>query len=72
MKCPFCGGEMKSGYLKSSHPCYWDRDEELGLYEKDAVKLYLSFWKGFFGGYHVPSDYCPDCKKIITSVPEKE
>ena len=72
MKCPFCGEEMKSGYLKSGRGFYWGPDKELGWIEKDCVKLCYGFWKAAIDGFNVPSDYCPTCKKIITSVPEKE
>ena len=72
MKCPFCGGEMKRGYLKSSHHLFWGPREDLGWIEKDCVSLRTGFWKAAFEGINIPSDYCPDCKKIITSVPEKE
>ena len=72
MKCPFCGEEMRSGYLKSGHPYYWGPYKDLGVIGDDEVKLFRTSLKALFGGYVIPSDYCPACKKVITSVPEKE
>ena len=67
MKCPFCGDEMRSGYLQSTKPIYWSE-------EKPSVIIYsdVKISKGFWAGCHAPADYCSRCKKIITSVPEKE
>jgi len=72
MKCPYCNEEMKSGYLQSSRPFFWGKNKTTtGIFlpvEESDVKVS----KGFVFGCFAPSDYCPACKKIITSVPEKE
>ena len=70
MKCPFCGDEMRSGYLQSTHRFFWSA-ERIGILHimgKDDVKVNKSDWVGAY----TEADYCPRCKKIITSVPEKE
>jgi len=33
MLCPYCGKEMETGYIKSSHPFLWGPTKEPGLGE---------------------------------------
>lgn len=71
MKCPFCGNEMQSGYLQSGRPFVWSEGKKVGpVIRKTGPDVVVS--EGFWVGCHARSEYCPDCKKIITSVPEKE
>ena len=67
MTCPYCGKEMEQGYIKSPQQLFWSKEKELGI-ESGSIKLSQRFWNGFFNGFSVESCYCPDCKKIITSV----
>ena len=67
MKCPFCGDEMRSGYLESTKPFYWSKQKSAIIIVGD-VKIST----GYLLGCYAESDYCTRCKKIITSVPEKE
>ena len=68
MKCPYCGKEMEQGYIKSPQQIFWNKDKDLGPQGESSIKLSGKFWHGFFNGYSVESYYCPDCKKIITSI----
>ena len=68
MTCPYCGKEMERGYIKSPQQIFWSKDSELGPQDESSIKLSGKFWHGFFNGFSVESCYCPDCKKIITSV----
>ena len=68
MKCPYCGKEMEQGYIKSPHQIFWSKDKDLGPQGESSIKLSGKFWHGFFDGFSVESYYCPDCKKIITSI----
>ena len=68
MKCPFCGDEMRFGYLQSTHRFFWS-EERVGMLHimgKDDVEVNRSDWVGAYA----PADYCPRCKKIITSAAE--
>lgn len=67
MTCPYCGREMEQGYIKSSKQIFWGKEKELVMGEERTM-LSQGFWDGFFHGFSVESFYCPDCKKIITSV----
>ena len=68
MKCLYCGKEMEQGYIKSPSQIFWSKDKDLGPQGESSVKLSGKFWHGFFNGFSVKSYYCPDCKKIITSI----
>ena len=63
---PRLGGNQRLGVFATRSPF---RPNPIGL---SCVKLCYGFWKAAIDGFNVPSDYCPTCKKIITSVPEKE
>ena len=69
MKCPDCSKEMARGFIRSPQRIFWSKEEERSLLVDDEkIKLSQNFWDGFFRGFLVESFYCPDCKKIITSV----
>ena len=67
MTCPYCGKEMEQGYIKSPQQLFWSKDKELGI-ESESIRLSGKGWNSFINGFSVESCYCPDCKKIITSV----
>ena len=66
MKCPYCGGDMKLGYIKSSHAVHWGPERELGA----AADLCLvkPTMKGMLEGLFVESQYCAVCNKIMISL----
>lgn len=67
MKCPYCNKDMEQGYIKSPQQLFWSKFKELGT-DNETIRLSGNFWDGFARGFSVESYYCPDCKKIITSI----
>ena len=72
MKCPYCGKEMKKGYMTGgSQPVQWIPEGKKpsiwkGVAAKDGVELgYGDLWDGF----KADAFYCQACKVVI--VPEK-
>lgn len=60
MNCPFCQGEMKEGFLKSSdigNLCFVYEDGAPIVLQKSGVFRNLFFKK--------PGLVCPKCKKIL-------
>ena len=71
--CPICGGELKSGLLRSGHLIYWTGDMEPGLYapRKKAGDIVPPGASRMFGS-DCPSYYCKTCELILTSTKEDE
>ena len=72
-QCPICGGELKSGLLRSSRLLYWSAGEERGLYAHvkgggDIVPPGASRMMGS----DCPSWYCETCELILTPAKEEE
>ena len=65
MKCPFCGDEMKLGYLQSTRSICWSEEKPAVIIHSD-VKVSKGFWSGCYS----EAEYCPRCNKIITSPAE--
>jgi hypothetical protein len=66
MRCPFCGCEMRHGYLKSGVTILWS--------EERPKKVPLRVWRkkqeqvlayNGFGGAAIEGFDCPGCHKII-------
>lgn len=69
MMCPYCGGEMKQGYLRCDNRAglMWiTEDEKVGWLDREigrvgqlkATNIGLAIAK-------TPANYCPACKKMI-------
>ncbi len=66
MECPYCGAEMESGALQSSHGIYW---------LNQAAKFRPPQWVKHAEGLcdadnlmqspYIPASRCPRCRKII-------
>ena len=67
MKCPYCGSEMESGYLRSSRVFVWGKEKELGI-QKNTIKLVGPFLKGMFEGFYAKAQHCIVCKKLIVDL----
>lgn len=69
MNCPYCGKEMQQGSIFSPNPLEWRRENDVvNRAEQETVQLTgLSFF-----GKDIESFYCPDCRMIVTPVPEIE
>ena len=72
-QCPVCGGELKSGLLRSSGLLYWSAGEERGLYipVKGAGDI-IPPGAGRMMGSDCPSCYCETCELIFTPAKEEE
>ena len=68
MICPYCGAEMESGALQSSHGIYW-----LNQAAKYCPPQWVKHAEGLCDADHlmqspyVPAFRCPACRKIICS-----
>ena len=74
MKCPYCEKEMQKGFIynaRDSLRWYPEETETVGMWmEKEgSVMLAKLSW---VTGAEAESWYCPDCRMVITPVPEIE
>ena len=67
MKCPYCGKELESGFLKSSRWIHWGKERALGFVRKD-IRVTKNGLDGFFEGHFAEAQYCSACQKIIASI----
>lgn len=72
-ECPFCGGKLAYGLLRSSRLIYWSEGESQGLYAPvdkygDIRLPGASQWMGS----DCPSFYCKNCELLLTSTKEEE
>lgn len=66
MNCPFCSEEMREGFIPAGNQLKWaESGAEETLWGTEGVPL-----NGFFGG-EIKGFFCPGCRRIILSVPEK-
>lgn len=72
MKCPYCGAEMREGWLESGKPILWVTEPDDGLLvpEREKGEFYVS--NGFWTGCFAAASYCDFCKKIVLSVEEEQ
>lgn len=64
MKCPYCKGEMKKGYIQSARPIFWGEEKHKIFFKPDGNDEF-TISKGVFNGSTAESFYCIKCKKII-------
>jgi len=69
MKCPYCGNEMKSGFLGSGQPILWTREKGEGIVGPGREGFRVS--TGFWNGCHAEACFCPNCDIIITPVSKR-
>lgn len=70
MQCPWCGEEMKDGYLQSSRTLVWSSIELSGFIlprEEGDFRVSPSMFKNI-----VPSKYCPHCGILISQILKKK
>jgi len=66
-RCPYCGEDMKRGYIRSSHMMHWEPEKESG-YTGKKIRLTKPTWKSMVEGILVESFYCEICRKMILSI----
>ena len=73
MICPYCGKEMQKGNIFSGDFIRWwpeGADRFITIPEEEgAVRLHTG---GIVTSAKAESYYCPDCRMVITPVPEIE
>jgi len=72
MKCPYCGEEMREGWLESGKPILWVTEQDDGLLIPDREKGEFYVSEGFWQGAYAAAAYCGACKKIVLSVGEEQ
>lgn len=65
MQCPYCNGEMIRGYLNCGLAIWSDRKHKLSLLPDSKERYALRLKQPLASPNHVPSDYCPQCKRLI-------
>lgn len=64
MRCPYCDGEMRIGYVQSPrHSIFWAEEKHSFLVMPTKKDVRLS--EGIFSVPAVESYCCKDCRKII-------
>lgn len=69
MNCPYCGGEMQSGYLRCDNRSglvFIREGEKVGWFDREIGRTgQLKATDIGFAVAKTPSAYCPACKKMI-------
>lgn len=68
MTCPYCGAEMKSGYLQSNHGIAWAETVLEDLILSSPVREKGAFFASGGEKYYkhlVPADYCAECSIFV-------
>lgn len=68
--CPYCGKEMRAGYLQSSRYLVWDPEIKYGAILPGKEGFCLT--RKLFSENAVPSRYCEHCCLLITPRPPKK
>jgi hypothetical protein len=73
MNCPYCGKEMEKGFINDRNSVRWYPGEAdwFGTMMADEYTVLLAKG-GFVTSAKAESWYCPDCRMVITPVPEIE
>ena len=67
MKCPYCNGEMKLGYIQCRDGVIWDTKKRMvaALPSLRNDSVYLGSGDGPFSGSSALAYNCEECKKIV-------
>ena len=68
MKCPYCEGEMKLGYLSGGEqPVQWiPQGKKISIWRAGVADDAVVFGDGgFFKGYTADAYYCQGCRLVI-------
>ena len=68
MNCPYCGSEMKLGYIQCRDGLYWMENKRavaaIPFAAGERVNLADDGWVPF-GGYSATAYYCRECRKVV-------
>lgn len=71
MKCPYCGKEMKEGYIQASSLLAWTPKNETPVgvtrWAKSPNSVTLAKWYGITDA-SIDACYCESCNKVIIDV----
>lgn len=67
MNCPYCGGEMEKGYVKTSHPVVWSKNKRRKIFDTEDDVFLTDF--GLFSSKNENSYLCRSCGKVIIDIP---
>ena len=71
MKCPYCNGDMKKGYISAYNRLNWTPENETNRgatkWAKSPNSIVLAEYF-FIGAATVTAYYCDKCKKIVIDV----
>lgn len=65
MKCPYCGEEMKHGYLHTGMTLWSEKRHKLTLTPEENECFALQLGRPMVSPHQIESDYCPECQRII-------
>ncbi len=67
MKCPYCGEEMRLGYIQSRDRVAWDEKKKMvtAFSPTKTATVDLATEGSLFGGVSAEAYLCVDCKKVI-------
>lgn len=70
MECPFCGKEMRQGYIPAGDVLRWlpTGEELFTASREDRVRLFYPLKNGSIDN-GPEAYYCADCMRLIVSVP---
>ena len=65
MICPFCGVEMKHGYLQTGLALWSMRKHKISLLTAQDEQYALKLKQPIASPNYIESDFCPECRRII-------
>ena len=74
MKCPYCSKEMEKGFIRNARDSvrwYPEETDTSGFWPEHEGSVLLAKLS-WVTGAEAESWYCPDCRMVITPVPEIE
>lgn len=64
MTCPYCGKEMRNGFIQSAREIFWSPTKKKVFFrpfKSDDVPVAPSGWNSSVAG----ACYCDNCRKIV-------
>ena len=71
MSCPYCGKEMRPGWIRGRDPVYWDNEEYMPGIDDDEGRVRLSEGT-VFAAPRAEAHYCEACRIVLLPVRDVE
>lgn len=71
MNCPFCGKEIRDGYIQSARRIFFLERERTVLFNPHKVERDVPVTGGFFN-LSAPARYYDDCRCLFVKTDEEE